>query len=124
MNRLIDHTPFESALIDETAADGSSWDALGGTPDAYVSYKFDDVTGYTSTDQDTLSPAWHESVDVQLSQTQTIVMEVRDEDMSDDDTIAQIELTQIPVSALKAGGLVSDDFNAYLLEFVLSIDPK
>ena len=115
---------FESALIGETAKDGSTWDTLGGAPDPYVSYKFDEVTGYTSTDDDTLSPEWHEHVDVELSQNQTIVMSVKDEDMAEHDTIAKIELDQIPVSAIRDGGLVYENFDAYLLEFVLSIDPK
>ena len=115
---------FESALIDETAPDGSAWDTFGGAPDAFVSYKFDTVTGITSVDDDTLAPEWHESVDVQLSQNQTIVMTVYDEDTTSDDTVAKIELNQIPVSAIKDGGLVYSTFNAYLLEFVLSIEPK
>ena len=115
---------FESALIGETAKDGSTWDTLGGAPDPYVSYKFDEVTGYTSTDDDTLSPEWHEHVDVELSQNQTIVMSVKDEDMAEHDTIAKIELDQIPVSAIRDGGLVYENFDAYLFEFVLSIDPK
>jgi len=113
---------FETALIDETAPDGSAWDTFGGAPDPFVSYKFDAITGTTSTKDDTLQPAWHEPVDVQLSQNQTIKITVYDEDTTAHDTVGVVELNQIPVSAIKDGGI--SFAGDYLLDFVLSIDPK
>jgi hypothetical protein len=113
---------FESALIDETAPDGSAWDTFGGAPDPFVSYKFDNVSGSTSTKDDTLQPAWHEFVDVQLSQNQTIKITVYDEDTASNDEIGSVELNQISVTAIKDGGV--SFFGDYLLDFVLSIDPK
>lgn len=113
---------FESALIDETAPDGSAWDTFGGAPDPFVSYKFDNVTGSTSTKDDTLQPAWNESVDVQLSQNQTISVTVYDEDTASHDEIGYVDLSQIPVSAIKDGGISFSGGD--LLDFVWSIDPK
>ena len=115
---------FESAQISENKSDNSDWDTLGGMPDPFVSYKFDDEEGNTATVDDTLQPEWDDFIDVVLSQTQTIVMTVMDEDLSDHDEIAKIELNQIPVEDIKKGHFTRTNVNESLLEFVMKIEPK
>ena len=113
---------FVSATIEEIGPDGKTWDSIGGAPDPYISYKFDNTTGVTATKQDTLVPAWNESVDTTLFQSQDITITVKDEDMAANDIVETFELDAIPMWALKDEGLIFA--GDYCTELVVTVEPK
>jgi hypothetical protein len=117
---------FHSAEIwEDNPSTGSSWDAIGGMPDPFIKYQIGDVTGTTVVEDDTLTPYWLESVEVTLAKSQEISIKVMDEDLSNHDTIGDVDVpgNKIPIDWLKDEGVELTPWDQGFESLILVIEP-
>ncbi len=115
---------FVSGVINERGPDDAAWDPFGGAPDPYLTFEYGDQSIRTSSAIDTTNPVWNEYVDVTVLENQPAAIVMYDEDPFDaDDLMGEINLDQIPATALKQGQLLLYNPTPYIYELTISITP-
>jgi len=112
-----------SAQIQKKKPNNSSWDSGNGAPDPYVEIYIDGFY-YDSTDisSNTTNPIWVKGVEVDLTSTSDIILEVYDDDNNPNpDFISEIVLDPPLIQMLKDGVYIvpaTDSLISLRLEFL------
>ena len=113
------------AEMHERDHNGESWDTFSGAPDMYVSIRIDgESVGVTSTERDTYSPRWNESVDARLFRSTEVVFRFIEEDPVDSDPILNLTLSDLKGSIKGGGGSWENSARRGVANFVYFIEPR
>jgi Ca2+-dependent lipid-binding protein len=120
---------YTITVVSATAAEGDPngeyWDAAGGAPDLYVSIRIDDESiGVTSTQENTYSPEWYESVSARLYRTTSLVFRVFDEDLSENDHALELSVPDLGGAIRNGGGSYSTAEGLGVTSFEFMIEPR
>jgi len=113
-----------SADAAEVDPNGEYWDAFAGAPDLYVSVRIDGASiGLTTSDDDTYSAEWYESFNQRLYRSTSLVFRIFDEDVSDHDFAAELNVSDL-ASTIKAGGGSYASSGYGIVGFDFLIEPR
>jgi len=117
-----------SAVIKEYNANGSSWDALGGMPDPFVTWEVGGEVIFTSSVwPDTFTPDWTETFTMNVIAGERLDILVWDEDMAVSDPVGGFYSDSgLPIEWLKEGSvdLFDDSSGNGVSSLSFLIEPK